>query len=240
MSDNPVQIFRTELSRAAQTPWKLAEGTYNTWGPPVFVAADLERLRAESETEKVLVRKDGLEFVWAWTQWDRPTRTYWGVKPSGFVYLVRDGAEEVFRGTTLRAMESWWRARVGLPPIPPRKPPKTRDVSFFTDQRSRAPYDADNSHPHPEVYGGLYLHALTSGEYYAGRRACERRAAKRLAAGEHVSWVYEEFVPWVKAIAARYRVVPGQAIDCRWVAYNFALQLEAEWRIRPQDYQEAA
>jgi len=73
--------------------WRTAPKFYCCAGQPCYTADDEARYMKESETEKVLLVRDGFEYVWRWNTFHRPTKNIWGLRQGPtFFELRKDGA----------------------------------------------------------------------------------------------------------------------------------------------------
>jgi hypothetical protein len=72
--------------------WRIAPN-YCTAGQPCYSAEQRFNFLQQSETEKVLVKHEGYEFVWMWDELTGPTKNIWGLSMGETYYVLRKDNE---------------------------------------------------------------------------------------------------------------------------------------------------
>ncbi len=58
---------------------------------------DKEKWYENSDTEKLMLEENGLQYFWTWTHWNNPTETCWGVSNSPLVIQIRKDNKVLFQ-----------------------------------------------------------------------------------------------------------------------------------------------
>jgi len=91
--------------------WRLFPN-YCCWGRPVCTSDKQQEFLDKSETEKILLDEDGIQWVWKWSTVRLPTRVLWGMGMGPTYFEVRKGDEILLQSATKVGVTRWYKEAV--------------------------------------------------------------------------------------------------------------------------------